>query len=157
MKRIKLYSTHPRDEVLSMIKDNTRVNDGVRFGDKKGGKPFMHVKENGDKLRIKCEMMGRPSKDNGFLVGTVFRGRITEKDGYTQLSGFITTSLIYHLVMIALFLFLLIRMIITSSYTMIPMLVFVVAFELLFFKDEFKKQGYIERYLIRALRRLDTK
>lgn len=157
MKIIKLYSTHTRDEVLSIIKDNSRVNDGVRFNDKRGGKPFMHVKENGDKLRIKCEMMGRPSKDNGFLVGTVFRGRIREEGGYTRISGLITTSLIYHIVMAALFLFLLIRMIITSAYTMIPMLVFVVAFELLFFKDEFKKQGYIERYLVRALRRLDNK
>ena len=115
----------------------------------------MHVKEKGAGLRIKCEMMGRPSKDNGFLVGTVFRGRITERDGYTRVSGIITTSLGYHLVMIALFLFLTVRMILTSNYTMIPMLVFVIAFELLFFKDEFKKQGYIERYLIRALTRLD--
>ena len=157
MKRIRLYSRHTPDEVLSIIKDNTRVNDGVRFSDKRGGKPFMHVRENEGRLRIKCEMMGRASKDNGFLVGTVFRGRISEVDGYTCVRGFITTSLIYHLVMTALFLFLLIRMIITSAYTMIPMLVFVVAFEILFFKDEFKKQGYIERYLVRALRRLENK
>ncbi len=155
MKFINIQTTKPAPEILSMLRDNTRVNEGVKFADKKGGKPFMHVKEKEGKLRIKCEMMGRPTKDNGFLMGTAFYGRITEKDGETTLKGVIVTSPIYHAVVFILSIALILQMIYSSNVSSIPVLIFAAAFEIMFFSDEFKKQGYISRYLERAVRRLE--
>ncbi len=155
MKIINLFTPFSTESVLEIIKDNQRVNDGVRFDDKYGAKPFMHISEKGDRIKIKCEMVGRPTKDNGFLAGTVFRGKIKEVNGGTRISGIITTSFIYHIIMLALFVFLFFKMIMDANYSLIPIFVFVIAFEIMFFKDEFKKQGYIQRYLIRALRRLN--
>ena len=157
MKFIKLQTEKSATELLSMIKDNSAVNEGVRFADKDGGKPFMHVKEKGSKLTIRCEMMGRAYKDNGFLAGTRFWGGIKEKNGVTTLSGVITTSLIYHIALIALVALVFVQMFLHSAYGLISVLIFAVGFEFLFFTDEFRKQGYIHRYLIRALRRLEKK
>lgn len=157
MKFIRLETQRSADELLAMIKDNSAVNDGVRFEDKQGGKPYMHVREKDGRLRIKCEMMGRPTKDNGFLAGTAFRGSIKERNGVTTLSGIVTTSLIYHIILFALVVLLFVQMFLHSAYGLISVLVFAVGFEILFFKDEFKKQGYIERYLMRAVRRLEKK
>ena len=154
MKLVNISSLHTKDEVLSFIKDNNKVNDGVRFDDKYDRKPLMHIKENDGKLRIKCEMIGGPTKDNGFLAGTVFRGRITERDGMTTISGLITTSVIYHIALLALIVLLFVQMFLYSAYGLVSVLIFAVGFELMFFKDEFKKQGYIKRYLERAVRRL---
>ena len=152
MKFIKLNVKRPLDEVVAMITDNERVNDKVRF-DEKRGTPHMHVKIKGDRIRIRCEMMGRPTKDNGFLFGgTFFRGRITELDGETFLSGYVVTSPIYHAVMIALVIVNIILSFKIGGLSLLP--IFAVAFEFIFFKDEFRKQGYISRYLERAFRRL---
>ncbi len=155
MKFINIKTDKSASALLSMIRDNARVNDGVKFADKKGGKPFMHVREKEGKLRIKCEMMGRPTRDNGFLMGTAFYGRITEKDGAAAVKGVIVTSPIYHAVVLILAIALVIQMIYNSSISSIPILVFAVAFEFLFFTDEFRKQGYISRYIERAVRRLE--
>ena len=157
MKSIKISTEHSKDEVLSFIKDNNKVNDGVKFDDKYGGRPFMHIKEKDGKLRIKCEMIGRPTKDNGTLAGTAFRGKIVERDGITTISGLITTSVIYHIALLVLVVLVFVQMFRYSAYGLISVLVFAIAFEILFFKDEFKKQGYIERYLERAIRRMDSK
>ena len=157
MKFIKLQTEKSADELLSMIKDNSAVNDGVRFADKHGGRPHMHVKDKDGRLSIRCEMMGRASKDNGFLAGTKFYGKIKEKDGITTLSGIITTSLIYHIALIALIALVFVQMFLYSAYGLISVLIFAIGFEMLFFTDEFRKQGYIQRYLMRAVRRLEKK
>ena len=155
MKIINLKTEKSSRELLSMISDNSRVNEGVKFADKKGGKPFMHVREKEGKLRIRCEMMGRPTRDNAFLMGTAFYGRITEQNGVSTVKGVIVTSPIYHAVVLLLAAFLIVQMIYTANVASIPVLVFALAFEFLFFTDEFRKQGYIERYLSRAVRRLE--
>ena len=155
MKFIDLKTEESAERFLSYIKNNEKINEGVRFEDKQGGRPYMHVKDNDGKIKIKCEMIGRPTKDNGFLTGTVFRGKITEDGGVTTLKGIITTSFIYHLIMGALAIFWIVCMIVFFTPVFIPLLVILAVSELLFFKDEFKKQGYIERYLLRALRRME--
>ena len=155
MKLINIRTDKSASELLSMIRDNARVNEGVKFADKKGGKPFMHVRERDGNLRIKCEMMGRPTKDNGFLMGTAFYGRITEKDGATSIKGILLTSPLYHAVVLILAIALITQMIYSGSVSSIPILVFATAFEFLFFTDEFRKQGYIARYLERAVRRME--
>ena len=155
MKFIDIRTYESKDDVLSYIKNNDKVNEGVRFEDRQGGKPHMHIKEKDGKLKIKCEMIGRPTKDNGFLTGTIFRGSISEEDGVTRLKGVITTSFIYHLIMIGLAIFWVVFMLLYSAYQFITFFVLLGAFEFFFFKDEFKKQGYISRYLVRAIRRLE--
>ena len=157
MQLLNISTTHSKDEVLSFIKDNNKVNEGVRFNLKQGGKPLMHVRERDGKLRIRCEIIGGPTKDNDFLAGTAFRGKIAEKNGVTTISGIITTSVIYHIFLLVLTVLLFVQMFMHSAYGLISVLIFALGFEIMFFKDEFKKQGYIKRYLIRAVRRLDGK
>lgn len=156
MKIINLTTEKTAAELINFISDNNKVSSGVKFADKKGGKPHMHIREKQGRLRIKCEMMGRPTKDNGFLMGTVFWGRVSERDGRTSLKGVILTSPIYHLIMLVLAVIMIVQSIVTLTPYSIPLLVFAVAFELLFFTDEFRKQGYISRYLERAIRRLEN-
>ena len=128
MKIIKLKINKPHDEVFSLIADNNFVNSNVRF-DEKRGIPHMHVKQKGEKIKIKCEMMGRPTKDNGFITGTTFWGRIQEKEGETTLSGVVMTSPIYHAVIIALVIVNIIMSIRLGGISIIP--IFAIAFEII--------------------------
>ena len=139
-----------KDEVISHISDNEYVNRNVRFEDG-GVKPLMKVKEKNGKIKITCEMLGKPTKDNGFLVGTYFSGRLSEKDGVTRLKGIITTAPVYHLVMLAFIAVFIYQCIRLGGFSVVPILL--VVFSLFMFKDEFKTQGYIKRYLYRAQRR----
>lgn len=141
-------------EVLEILSDNERVNKNVTF-DERRGKPLMRIKDKGrGKIKITCEMLERATKDNGFFVGTYFSGKLTEKNGVTRLKGIILTAPIYHLVlfaMIAVFIFQCIRM---NGFSVIPIML--VAFDIFMFKDEFRKQGYIRRYIYRAARRITS-
>ena len=156
MKSINISTRKSKQEVLDFLNNNDKVNENVRFNDKKGGTPHMYIKESNGKLKIKCEMVGRPTKDNGFAVmGTVFHGKITEKDGETVISGIATTSVIYHVFMFFLAAFLIFSIFAYGAYPLIAILVCVVACEFIFFGDEFKKQGYIVRYIERAIKRME--
>ena len=150
MKLIRLRTHLPREEVLSMIRDNERTNRGVRF-DENRGVPRIHVREKGERLRIRCEMTGRATKDNGFLIGTYFTGRLTERDGVTTLRGIILTSPIYHILWLALVVVFIFQCFRLSGFSAVP--VCLTVFEIFMFKDEFRKQGTISRYLARAFRR----
>lgn len=152
LKFINLTVRAPLSEVADFISDNKRVNANVRF-EPRCGTPFMHVKKDGEKLKIKCEMMDRPTKDNGFLVGTYFKGRLTEQGGVTRLRGVILTSPIYHLVWLALLAILVWQCFRYAALSVAP--VMFVAMEVLMFHKEFKKQGYIKRYLCRAFSRIE--
>ena len=151
MKFISLDFPISKEETLALISDNARVNRNVNF-DERRGKPLMKVKDKGEgKIKITCEMLERPTKDNGFLVGTYFTGKLTEKNGGTRLRGIIMTAPIYHLVLIALVVLFIVQCIYLKGFSVIP--VIIVIFSLFMFKDEFRKQGYIARYLQRASRR----
>ena len=75
MKFINLRSSSTPSELVSAISDNDFVNKNVNFGDS-GIYPKMKVKEKNSRLSITCEMIGGPTRDNGFIVGTFFAGRI---------------------------------------------------------------------------------
>ncbi len=154
MKFINLTFPGTRDEVVKLLKNNEEVNAGVRFDER--GKPLMKIKEkqNG-KIRITCEMIGRPSKDNGFLVGTYLSGRLTEKNGQTQLKAYIATAPIYHLILIAMVVYFIIQCFTIGGFSVVPPIL--VVFDLMLFKDEFRKQGYISRYLYRTVRVLQRR
>ncbi len=140
----------PKEEFLTLLKDNKAVNEKVIF-DEKSGTPLMHIKENEGKLKITCEMVNRPVKDNGFLVGTYFKGKISEENGITHIKGVILTAPIYHILWFSLLCVMIWQCFYNAAISAVPILC--VAFEIIMFSGEFKKQGYIERYLSRAVRR----
>ena len=152
MKIIKLESSSSRDEIVSVIKNSELVNSKVKFDESKG-RPSIHVKENGSKLKIRCEMIGGATKDNGFLEGTYFIGKINEQEGTTRLSGVILTAPIYHTILAIILAIYVYRCILLVAFNPVPILLLV--FSIFLFKTEFEKQGIIERYLIRAFRRVE--
>lgn len=156
MKFVNITTCKGKEEVLAFLNDNDKVNENVRFNDKKGGVPHMYIKEKDGKLKIKCEMVGRPTKDNGFaIMGTQFRGRIAEKDGETHIKGVATTSVVYHVIMSMLAAFIIYAIFAFGLPQLLAILACVIACEFIFFYDEFKKQGYITRYIERAIKRLE--
>jgi hypothetical protein len=126
-----------------------RVEEEEKF-DTSRGTPKFHLKEHGKILRIKCEMTGRATKDNGFIGGTSFIGRVSEKNGKTHVFGLITTSPIYHLAFIALLIAAICIGISIGGFPLTPIIL--IPFDILMFKDEFKKQPLIKRYIFRSLK-----
>ena len=147
MKRIKIASPLTKDELIEVLKNHEAVNEGVTFDDKYG-KPVFHVKEKNNSLSVTCQMVGGPSKDNGFIVGSFFKGRFKEKNGETHLSGIISTAPLYHLAMLILTGVFIYQCISLGGFSPVP--VILIAFSYFLFKNEYKKQGMIERYIKRA-------
>ena len=154
MKRIKLETYTTRDAILDVIRDSDFVNGMTKFDENKG-RPVIHVKDNGKRVKMKCEMVGGPTKDNGFLEGTYFIGSVKETDGVTRLSGVILTAPIYHTFLALLLAFYVFRCISMGAFNPVPLILFI--FSLFMFKSEFEKQGTIERYLKRAFRKAGPK
>lgn len=153
MKIVKLDSYASRDNLLGVIRNSELVNDKVKFDENKG-KPTVQVKDNGKRIRIKCQMVGGPTKDNGFLEGTYFLGTLKERDGVTRLRGVILTAPIYHTILALILALYVYRCISLGAFNPVPLIL--LAFSLFMFRSEFEKQGTIERYLNRAFRRADT-
>ena len=153
MKRIRLDSTVPREQLLSVIGNSELVNDRVKFDENKG-RPRIHLKTKGDRIKIKCEMIGGPTKDNGFIEGTYFIGKLTEEDGRTSLRGIILTAPIYHTCIIMLMVLYVMKCIELGGFNPVPILLLI--FSIMMFKKEFEKQGTIERYLMRAFKRAEN-
>lgn len=154
MKFINIRLSALKSDVMTLLKNNDKVNEGLRF-DKDKAKPLMKFKEKADKVKITCEMIGGPSKDNGFIVGTYFYGKIKEKDGITSIKGVITTAPIYHFIMLVLFGLFILQCIKLQGFSIVPILL--VLFSVFIFKDEYKKQEYIRRYLYRVAKHISNK
>lgn len=155
MKFVNASAPVSKEKLFSVMSNDAFVNSGVRF-DKYI--PEMKVKQsakNNGRLRITCRIKNSPTKDNGFIVGTYFSGKITEKNGISTVKGVITTAPIYHLVLFALVAFFIYRCFSVGGFN--PMPVVLVAFDVFMFWREFKKQGMIERYINRALRKAVNK
>lgn len=153
MKFINLLINCPKTEVASALRNYERINEGVKF-DEKGGKPAIRFKEKGSFAIITCKMVGGPSLDNGFIVGTFFLGKIKEKDGKTSIRGLITTAPLYHLGLLALTVFFVYKCIELGGFNPVPVILLLFSFFL--FKGEFKKQGIIARFLERAKRKIEN-
>ena len=138
-----------RGEVMNAIRDDVLVVNEEKF-DTSRGKPKIHVKEKGERLKLSCEMTERATKDNGFLEGTYFRGSVKERDGVTAVKGIIVTAPIYHLILLALTVLFVLQCIHLGGISLTPILLLI--FSLIMFKDEFRKQGIIKRYIFRALK-----
>ena len=154
MKLISVRTRTPREDVLNMLSDPTEVNDKVKFEGKRGT-PTMRIKEKGNKLKIKCTYMNGPTRDNGWIQGTYFRGTLTENDGVTTLKGYIVTEPIFHLMLVALTAFFVFWCVKLSGFNVVPPILLI--FSIIMMVGEYKKQPVIERYIYRALRKADEK
>ena len=135
--------------VLSVMENDSLVVDAEKY-DSSRGKPKMHVKSKDGKLKIKCELTERPTKDNGFLEGTYFVGNVKEKSGVCRVRGIILTAPIYHILFLALFGFFIYRCFAVGAFSPTPIIL--LAFDGFMFKEEFRKQGLIKRYICRSLK-----
>lgn len=138
-----------RDELLSTLLATNEVEAAENY-DTSRGRPKISVKQNENKLKIRCEMTERATKDNGFLEGTYFLGRISERDGVSSVRGVILTAPIYHFLFILAFGFFIWQCISVGGFSPIPIIL--VIFDIFMFKDEFRKQGIIKRYIFRAFK-----
>ena len=152
MKLIDIKTAVSRDELLGVIANSEVVNDKVKFDENKG-KPRVHLKTRGDRVKIKCEMIGGPTKDNGFLEGTYFVGKLTERNGESRIRGVILTAPIYHTFIVLLMALYVLRCIQLTAFNPVPIILLIFSF--MMFRKEFEKQGTIERYLHRAVRRAE--
>ena len=147
MKIVNITANKPREELLYLIKNHELVNRAVKF-DEKLGIPKIKVKEKGEKLHISCELVGRPTKDNGFIVGTYFIGRLVGSVSTSTLRGVILTAPIYHFALLVLFVVFIFRCIELGGISLTP--IFLLLLNYFMFSTEYKKQGIIERFLIRC-------
>ena len=139
----------PADILLSVIKESNRVNEHVKF-DEKRGRPQMIVKEKGRGIRITCRYVGGSNVDNGFVIGSIFLGRITEKNGVTRIRGIITTAPVFYAAILGLLVYSVIRGISLGGFNPVALIIAIAS--VLMFLPEFKKQGIIDRYLSRAIK-----
>ena len=149
MKLVNYKTTAKREQLLSLIKDSNRVNEKVKFDDKLG-RPQMFVKERKNSITVTCRYVGGSSRDDGFIVGTFFWGRLVEKNGETRLNGIILTAPLFYAAILGLLVYSIVRGIALGGFNPIALILAVASY--LMFRGEFKKQGVIERYLHRAIR-----
>ncbi len=138
-----------KELVLENLKNNELVVSEENF-DLSKGKPKMHIKDKGERLKIKCEMTERATKDNGFLEGTYFIGSLKMEGDTSKIKGIILTAPIYHTIFFIMFAFVIAQAIIIGG---IPITgIFLLLADMIMFSSEFKKQTLIKRYIFRALK-----
>ncbi len=147
MKFVKMEADCSEQQLLDTLKDNAFVNEGIRFAEGQG-KPHMHFKKRGKTIRMRCELLDRPTKDNGFLMGTYFAGRTKQIGDKTRLYGVIITEPYFHLVWLALVAYFIWMCIAKSAFSVVP--VCLIVFVYFMFRGEYKKQVRIKAYLSRA-------
>lgn len=158
MKFVSIKTYAAAEDLWYALEDPEGTNKNVKF-DEVNGKPLMHVKRKDKSLKIKCEYLSKNKKDNEFLFGTTFKGKVTEKDGVTTVSGIITTEPIYHVITYLLFAVFAVQFFYfliaegAFSFPFVPIMV--VFLDFFMFRAEFKKQGIIKRYIARAVRRAE--
>ena len=150
MKKVDIKSNASKDKILSYLKNCELVNSRVKF-DAKNGKPTFFVKEKKNFFTVKCQYQNDNVKDGGFLEGTYFIGRIIEKDGISNLKGIILTAPIYHSILLTIMAIYIVRSFVIGGFNPVPAIMFI--FSIVMFRNEFGKQGVIERYLHRAVKK----
>ena len=77
-------------------------------------------------------------------------GKLFSWGNEVALRGLIVTAPIYHLIIAALFAFFVSQCIIKGGFTPVPIILLIFSFFM--FKDEFKKQSMIKKYIFRAFK-----
>ncbi len=154
MKRIHLQTVCERDEVLDALTNNARVNEGLSFDEAKGTPTVRMRIGRGGHLHMRCVFIGGHSKDNGFIQGTFFTGRLREgKDGKTQLSGVIVTEPVFHVLLCILLAVAVFQMVSLGGISLTPILL--LPFVYILMRGEYRKQEHLRRYILRAVHRLE--
>lgn len=150
------YDIHaPKNEVFASLYENDKIVEQEKFETSRGV-PNIHIREKkNNKIKITCEFTGRATKDNGFLEGTYFIGRLSEADGVTKIKGIVLTAPIYHSIIAILFIYFVFQCIVLGGFSPIPIIALVFSFVM--FRDEFKKQNIIKRYIFRAFKNTFSK
>ena len=144
------YDIHAsREELVSSLLENDRIVEQEKY-DASKGVPKMNIKQKGDRVKITCSFTGGATKDNGFLEGTYFIGRLTESDGVSALRGIILTAPIYHAILAIIFALFIYQCISLGGFNPVPVILLI--FSIFMFKDEFRKQKIIKRYIFRAFK-----
>ena len=144
------YDIHSSIEnVRFSLSENDKIVEDEKLDTSKGY-PKIHMRETGERVKIKCEFVGRAKKDNGFLEGTYFVGRFYEKEEVTHIKGIILTAPIYHTILALLFAFFVYRCFVLGGISIVP--ICLVLFSVFMFYDEFRKQKIIKRYIFRAFK-----
>lgn len=154
MRFIKLEADCAEEQLLDTLRDNAFVNEGIRFAEGQG-KPHMHFKKRGKTIRMRCELLERPTKDNGFLMGTYFAGRTKRIGDKTRLYGVILTEPYFHIIWLALVAYFIWMCIAKAAFSVVP--VCLIVFVYFMFRGEYKKQPRIKAYLMRACKRAPNK
>ena len=153
MKIIKVSAECDKESLLAAIKDSENTNKNVKF-DEKRGRPVMFLKEKKKSITLTCKYVGGATRDNGFLVGTYFLGKVKEKDGRSTVSGVVWTAPIFHALLLCMLVAFIVQCIYMNGFSVIPLCA--LAFDVVLFWNEFAKQGIIGRYLSRAARRAEN-
>lgn len=146
MRWIDLSVSAPAETLKQMLSERKIPTENLC--DRKLGTPLMHLRLRGERVRVRCELTGRPTKDNGFIQGTAFYGRITERAQMCRVRGIIVTEPVFHLCFLALFIGFLFRCVSLGGFSVVPLCLAVFVFFL--FRTEYKKQGILLRYLRRV-------
>lgn len=155
MKRISIQTPLAREDILSALRDAPTVNAGLTFDDREGS-PTVHVREGrADRLRLRCCMLGGASRDNGYVQGTFFWGRMRERNGMTYIRGSIMTEPVFHVLWLALIAFFIVTCIQRTALSVVP--ICLIVFVYFMFRKEYRKQEYLRRYILRAIHRLEKK
>ena len=140
----------PRSEVMAALSENDKIIEQEQF-DSSCGKPKMHIEEKGnDRVKIKCEYIGSGRKDNAFLEGTYFLGSIFQRNDRCFVRGILVTAPIYHAVIAVLLILFIGKCVSLGGFSPVPIIA--LAFSFLMYRNEFKKQKIIKRYIFRALK-----
>ena len=153
MRFIKMEAECTEEVLLETLKNNPKVNEGVKFAEGEG-KPFMHFKKTNKTVRMRCELMDRPTKDNGFLMGTYFAGRTKQIGDKTRLYGVILTEPYFHILWLAMVAYFVFYCITHAAFSAVP--VCLIVFVYFMFRGEYKKQRRIKAYLARACKRAES-
>ena len=154
MKRIHYTVNATPEALLTLVADNRRVNDGIRFPEGTGA-PTAEIRSRGAFVRIRCRMVGGASRDNGYLFGTAFLGTLRATEQGSVLSGLIVTEPLLHLAWLAITIYYVIACISVGGINLVP--IFLSLFMYLFFRPEYQKQEVLFRYLLRAAKRLESR
>ncbi len=153
MKFVNIRCQSNADELIAMLTDCEKTNRGVVF-DEKLGTPIMRTIEKDGRVKIKCELNNRTTRDNGFLEGTYFRGSVRHCEGGCQVKGVILTAPVWHGILICMFIAFIVVCLSLGGFSPVPIILII--FDIAMFYTEFKKQGIIFRYILRAVKRVKS-
>ncbi len=150
MKFVNFKIPEDREAVLTSIADY-RIANRKRKSEENAPIPSATVKRWGhDVFRIRCNYVGGPTRDDGFVEGTFFIGKLKNTEKGCRMKGIILTEPVFHTLFFGVFIYLVIKAVEQSAIPVTPLCL--LAFVLFMLRKEYKKQDVLYQYLIRAVK-----